>query len=141
MKRNALGLVVCGGLLIAGTGAIAATEKIDLGKSEYDANCAVCHGLAGKGDGLYKAALTKAPSDLSVLQRNNGGIYPFDRVYGVVDGRAGIAAHGTREMPIWGNRYLVRAAEYYVDVPYDPDAYVRARILALTEYVFRLQVK
>ena len=78
---------------------------------------------------------------MTLLQRKNNGIYPFDRVYEVIDGRANIAAHGTREMPIWGRRYAARAADYYVDVPYDPEAYVRGRILAVTEYVYRLQVK
>jgi hypothetical protein len=25
--------------------------------------------------------------------------------------------HGTRDMPIWGQEYGVKAAEYYMDVP------------------------
>jgi len=139
MKRNALGWAVCGGLLIAGP-AVAA-GKADPGKSEYEVSCAVCHGVTGKGDGPYKLSLSKAPSDLTLLQRKNNGTYPFDRVYAMIDGRVDVAAHGTREMPIWGRRYSVEAAEYYVDVPYDPEAYVRGRILAVTEYVYRLQVK
>ena len=44
-------------------------------------------------------------------------------------------------MPIWGNQYRVRAAEYYIDVPYDPEVFVRAKILALIDYISRLQVK
>ena len=141
MKRTALGWAVCAGLLVAGPGTAVAADRIDPGKSEYDVNCAVCHGLTGKGDGPYKLSMSKAPSDLTLLQRKNNGIYPFDRVYATIDGRAEMAAHGTREMPIWGRRYAVRAADYYVDVPYDPEAYVRGRILALTEYVYRLQAK
>ncbi len=141
MKPNLLALIVSAGVLIAGTEGIAATEKGDPGKSEYDANCALCHGVTGKGDGAYKAALTVPPADLTVLQKKNGGTFPFDRVYGMIDGRTSIAAHGTREMPIWGKRYLLAAGEYYVDVPYDPEAYVRGRILAVTEYVYRLQDK
>ena len=83
----------------------------------------------------------KAAPDLTLLQRKNNGTYPFDRVYAMIDGRVDVAAHGTPEMPIWGRRYSVEAAEYYVDVPYEPEAYVRGRILAVTEYVCRLQVK
>ena len=49
--------------------------------------------------------------------------------------------HGTRDMPIWGRDYKIKAAEYYMEAPYDPDAYVRARILALLEYINRLQAK
>jgi hypothetical protein len=44
-------------------------------------------------------------------------------------------------MPTWGNAYRIKAAEYYLDSPYDPEAFVRARILALIEYISRLQVK
>jgi hypothetical protein len=35
----------------------------------------------------------------------------------------------------------MKAGEYYMDVPYDSEAYVRARILALIDYISRLQVK
>jgi hypothetical protein len=134
-----MGWVVFAGLLLA-VAAVAA-DKVDPGKSEYDVSCAVCHALTGKGDGPYKSSLSKVLSDLTLLQRKNSGTYPFDRVYEVIDGRADIAAHGTREMPIWGRRYTARAPDYYVDVPYDPEAYVRGRILAVNEYVYRLQVK
>lgn len=141
MKRGALGWVVGVGFLVATTGVATGADKVDLGKGEYDVHCAVCHGIAGKGDGPYKYSMTKAPTDLTELARRNGGAYPFNRVYEVIDGRRDVAAHGTREMPIWGNRYAVGAAEHYVDVAYDPNVYVRGRILALTEYVYRLQAR
>ncbi|HSF48517.1 MAG TPA: hypothetical protein VLA73_09165 [Burkholderiales bacterium] len=44
-------------------------------------------------------------------------------------------------MPIWGIEYKAKAAEHYMDVPYDEQAFVRARILALIEYIYRLQAK
>jgi hypothetical protein len=44
-------------------------------------------------------------------------------------------------MPIWGKRYAVNAAEYYVDVPYDQEAFVRARVLLLVDYLNRVQQK
>ncbi len=140
MKRNAWKLVLLAAVGVS-TGTALAADKVDPGKVEYDTSCALCHGLSGKGDGPYKASLTKAPVDLSQLAKKNGGVYPFERVYAVIDGRANVAAHGSREMPVWGKRYSVAAAEYYVDVPYDPEAYIRGRVLALTEYVYRLQAK
>lgn len=115
--------------------------KGEFGKREYEANCANCHGKTGKGDGIYKPYLTKSPSDLTMLSKTNGGVFPFDRVYKVVDGREPVAAHSTADMPIWGADYLARASGDYMDVPYDPELYVRTRILALVEYVSRLQVK
>ena len=127
--------------MIAAPGSTAAAEKIDFGKREYQANCAGCHGASGKGDGPYNAFLNKSSSNLTVLAKNNGGVFPMARVYEVIDGRQEVPAHGKRDMLIWGADYAVKAAEYYVDVPYDPESYVRARILALIEYINRLQAK
>lgn len=84
--------------------------------------------------------LRKAPPDLTVLTKTNNGVFPMTRLYEVIEG-ANVPSHGARDMPIWGQDYRVQAAEYYIDVPYDPEAYVRARILALLEYINRLQVK
>jgi mono/diheme cytochrome c family protein len=120
----------------------AGQQKSDLGKREYDANCAVCHGPTGKGDGPYAPyfgmGATSVP-DLTTLAKRSGGVFPFARVYEFIDGTQVVKAHGTREMPIWGADYKVKGAEYYMDVPFDPQIFVRARILALTEYVYRLQ--
>jgi mono/diheme cytochrome c family protein len=114
-----------------------------MGKREYDANCAVCHGAAGKGDGPFSGLgdQKQTPADLTLLARKNNGVFPFARVYEFIDGTQVVKAHGTREMPIWGADYRVKGAEYYVDVPFNPEVYVRARILALTECVYRLQAK
>jgi mono/diheme cytochrome c family protein len=131
-----------GALLIGGAGAAYAQQKqLDFGKHEYDANCASCHGLKGKGDGPYKPFLTKSPSDLSTLSKRNAGIYPFSSVYAIIDGRQDVAGHGPRDMPVWGLDYNLKAAESYMDVPYSSEAFVRSRILALTEYISRLQAK
>jgi mono/diheme cytochrome c family protein len=141
MKRCAAAVALGVGLLVAASAMAAPPAKVDPGQREYDASCAVCHGTVGKGDGPYKSALTKAPSDLTQLAKQNGGTFPFNRVYESIDGRKEVGAHGTREMPIWGQRFQLSAADYYIDVPYDPDVYVRGRVLALTEYVNRLQAK
>jgi mono/diheme cytochrome c family protein len=113
----------------------------DLGKREFESNCAVCHGMKGKGDGPYAGLGETRVCDLTLLARKNAGVFPFKRVYEHIDGTETVKAHGTREMPIWGTDYRIKAGEYYVDVPYNPEAYVRARILALVEYVHRLQAK
>lgn len=125
--------------LPAGTGF--AAGEFDAGKREYDENCASCHGPAGKGDGAYREMLTAKVSDLTVLSKNNAGVFPVLRVYEVIDGRAEVKSHGPRAMPIWGADYLIAAAPKADDYPYDPEVMVRARILALTEYLYRLQAK
>ena len=132
---------VAGVALALSTGPALAQAKFDFGKREYDSGCAVCHGLTGKGDGPYKPFQTKSPSDLTTLAKANGGVFPYQRIYEIVDGRQVIPAHGTRDMPIWGARYMKEAGAFYMDVPYDPELFVRTRITALVDYVYRLQVK
>lgn len=125
--------------LFAGS-AVAQGVKADLGKQEYNASCAVCHGNAGKGNGPYVELLQKMPADLSTLTKRNGGTFPVARIYETIEG-ANVPSHGSREMPIWGRAYRISAAEYYIDVDYNPEVFVRARILALIEYLSRLQEK
>lgn len=129
---------------VVGVAQTKSTGTFDTGKKEFESKCVVCHGPVGKGDGSY-AELLKAPaSDLTTLKRRNGGVFPVERVYAVIDGQEAIKSHGGRDMPIWGKDYgkeTVRAAEYYADVPYDMQGYTRGRILALIDYLDRLQVK
>ena len=117
-----------------------ATRNADLGKLEFEAQCASCHGVNGKGNGTVTPYLTKSPPDLTTLARSNGGILPMERLYQSITGEK-VAAHGSRDMPVWGQTYRIRAAEYYMDHPYDAESYVRARILSLLEYINRIQVK
>lgn len=104
----------------------------------HSPNCAVCHGSAGRGDGPVVELLRRVPPDLTQLSRRNGGVFPIDSVYQTIEGGS-VAAHGTREMPIWGRDSRIQGAEYYRDVPYDPEIYVRTRLLWLVEYLSRLQ--
>jgi len=128
-------------LWAAGVAEAQGKGKVDFGKREYDAKCAGCHGPKGKGDGPFKPYLTRTPSDLSTLAKSNKGVFPYQTVYEVVDGRTLVEGHGPREMPIWGADYLAKSAAEYMDVPYDPELYVRTRIIALVDYLNRLQVK
>ncbi len=127
-------------LLILVSVAHAQSGKVDFGKREYVSNCANCHGMDGKGNGPYSDLLKKSPPNLTTLSKNNGGIFPMDRLYQSITGD-NIKAHGSRDMPIWGMEYRVEAANRYMESPYDPDAYVRVRVLALLEYLYRLQIK
>lgn len=111
----------------------------DFGKREFESNCASCHGVNGKGSGPVTPWLSKSPPDLTTLAKMNNGILPMDRLYQIIMGES-VPAHGTRDMPVWGQEYRVMAAEHYMDSPYDPEAFVRARVLSLLEYINRLQV-
>lgn len=145
MKTNTLVLILASGLTLYCNAAAADKAEVrDAGRREYRDSCAVCHGEQGRGDGMGVEFLKRTPSDLTTLARRNGGVFPVDRVYALIDGREAVKEHGSRDMPIWGRAYntqTVKAAEYYVDMSYDMESYARSRILALIDYLNRLQVK
>lgn len=124
------------------SGTALAQQKNDLGKNEFDTNCAVCHGTDGKGNGSLRELLRVSPPDLTQLAKKNQGILPMGRLYEVIDG-SGVPSHGTRDMPIWGRTYQAEHAQNLLEARgnYDAPALVRARILALLEYINRLQVR
>jgi mono/diheme cytochrome c family protein len=73
-----------------------------VGSVSFDLYCASCHGRLGKGDGPTAASLRTRPADLTVLARNNRGVFPRERVLSFVEGSARTDAHGTSDMPVWG---------------------------------------
>lgn len=134
--------IVLAGVIAGMVSMVNAADKLDFGKLQYDSNCVTCHGKLGKGDGPYAGMVdTRAGADITTLSRKNGGVFPFARVYEIIDGREQVTFHGPREMPIWGNDYQARAAADYGDVPYSPEVFTRVRIVALTDYLYRLQAK
>jgi mono/diheme cytochrome c family protein len=72
------------------------------GQQYYIEYCASCHGTDGRGAGPVAAALTIRPPDLSKMAARRNGQYPFDELASYIDGRKAVAAHGSREMPVWG---------------------------------------
>jgi mono/diheme cytochrome c family protein len=132
-------LIAVGMLLYSGASS-AEEQKIDLGKNEYNAKCAICHGVNGKGSGPMSGYLRVTPSDLSQLARKNHGVLPTNRLFDVIDGN-NVPSHGSRDMPIWGKEFRAEDAGYYKEARgnYDSQALVRARILALLEYIDRIQ--
>ena len=121
----------------------ARAQNNDIGKREFVNHCAVCHGTGGKGDGPLAGMLNEKVPDLTMLQKNNKGVFPFNHVFDVVDGRSMSKTHGTREMPVWGGVYNEQAPEWVG--PYatagDYRSFVRGRILALIGYIDTLQAK
>lgn len=127
----------------------ASAEDDTIGSDEYRTSCLSCHGVGGRGDGPLAKFLTVKPTDLTALSKNNGGQYPnlkagafpFLRVYQVIDGRADVAAHGDRAMPVWGNRYLMEQPAPQVTGPFagSYEKVVRGRILELVYYIQSIQ--
>ncbi len=80
------------------------SEQVRRGHQLYLDYCGSCHGQYARGDGPLAEHLKVAPSDLTRISQRNDGEFPHERVAKSIDGRdETIAAHGSREMPIWGN--------------------------------------
>lgn len=122
-------------------------EDSPIGSDEYRASCASCHGVNGKGDGPVAEFLMPKPADLTVLAKNNHGLYPslntgsypFQRVFQVIDGRTLVSGHGDRAMPVWGIRYKMEIDDKYG--PMGAEKFIRGRILELVYYIQSIQEK
>ncbi len=130
MAKLALKWIIAANAIISFSACAWAQDK-DVGKREYRSSCAACHGPDAKGDGPVRKNLKTPPTDLTVLAKNNNGVFPFDRVYEIIDGRnSTISSHGTREMPVWGYRFG------------PPQAFrFKNRMLAVIDYLKRIQEK
>ena len=122
-------LILAGAITVFSTCGFA--EDADLGKMNYESNCAACHGQNGKGDGPVSVELRTKPSDLTLIAKRNGGVFPADVLYRIIDGRRTIRAHGTYEMPVWG----------FVFQRSDPEDVARNRILTIIAYLKSIQLK
>ena len=74
-------------------------------RAMFDTYCAVCHGKTGVGNGPAASALAKVPADLTKISARNGGTYPEVKVKRYIEGLDEVAAHGSRDMPMWGDLF------------------------------------
>lgn len=104
------------------------------GRDLFRFYCATCHGTTGTGDGPAVSALKSPPPNLTFLARTSGGVFPRERIRATIAGDSGkqTAAHGSREMPVWGP--IFRAL--------DPDdRYASVRIDNLVKFLESIQMK
>jgi hypothetical protein len=147
MKTAAVKWVIIANTIV-GFCACASAQDTDVGRTEYLSNCASCHGIDAKGDGPVSKELKTHPTDLTVLAKKNKGVFPLNSVSRIIDGRDPIGSHGTREMPVWGYRFvppkhydLKLADDFVYSPPASPEAVVQGRILAVIDYLNRIQEK
>jgi hypothetical protein len=124
-------------LLVIGSNAVCAGERMSYGEAEFLNSCAVCHGVEGKGDGPLGDELMKRPADLTRISKRNGGTFPYDHVFAVIDGRYAVSSHGEREMPVWGRQFLEDDAKLYG--PAGGEIVTTERIHELAGYIQSLQ--
>ena len=106
----------------------------ELGAEIFVRRCAACHGESGRGDGPASGALRVPPADLTRIAARRGGSFPKGEIARFIDGRFSIAAHGSREMPVWGERLGEQVPEASVS-----EEIVRGQIGVLVEYLQTLQ--
>jgi mono/diheme cytochrome c family protein len=106
-------------------------SEATMGQIIYFRYCAACHGREGRGDGPVAPGLVRKPIDLTVLATKNKGVFPFDKVARSIDGRETPRAHGTPDMPVWGE---VFAKTTGTDAPS-----VEAAVQRITHYVWSIQ--
>jgi mono/diheme cytochrome c family protein len=97
--------------------------------------CASCHGENGKGGGTAAGELESVPADLTRIAARRRGVFPDAEIARFIDGRFEVSAHGTREMPVWGERLGQRIPEAGPS-----EEIVRGRILVLVEYLKSIQM-
>ena len=96
--------------------------------------CTTCHGKEGKGDGPLASSLRFAPPDLTLLTKRNGGVYPSENVFRIIDGRKPVKGHGGPDMPIWGDAFKASADSF-------TEERVKEKIDALVDFLKSLQVE
>lgn len=108
------------------------------GRQDFEQNCASCHGKDGKGHGEALNVIPGiTPPDLTRLTRDNGGVFPVDRVYESIDGRAGIPSHSRFDMPFWGTEFQQEGKEFSSE----SEAKARERISNIVSYIKSIQEK
>lgn len=113
------------------------SDTVAAGAKEFQQRCALCHGDNARGNGPYAFALVFKPSDLTKLSIDNGGSFPFVETYLTIDGREIAKAHGTRLMPIWGNRYSEESWSHVS--PEHANTLVRGKIFELLLFLSSIQ--
>jgi len=129
-------------LFVIGTSGLASSamaEDATVGQEEFRSHCAACHGLTGLGDGPIGQSLKTPAPNLAKLAERNGGKFPFHRLYQIIDGREEVGAHGSRDMPLWGDRYMKDINPKTPDQAEMARLLVEQRILSLVYYIGTLQ--
>ena len=108
------------------------------GEELFHELCAACHGVSGKGDGPAASAMAKPVSNLTILTASNDGVYPFKQVEKSITGKSQIVAHGTIDMPVWGQRFEELRPDWK---QFRRKALARQRIYNLTLHIESLQAE
>ena len=106
MKRRDICLIVAivATLSFAVSAFAGAKDEVRDGQKYFVRYCASCHGTSATGDGPVAKSLTERPANLRLLADKYGSPLPAARLAELIDGRDAVRAHGSADMPVWGER-------------------------------------
>ena len=81
-------------------------QQVASGREVFRTYCASCHGTTARGDGTLAASMSRKPANLTEIGKRNGGQYPSELVFRVIDGRQPVRGHGAPDMPVWGDVFM-----------------------------------
>ncbi|MBL8188523.1 MAG: cytochrome c [Acidobacteria bacterium] len=109
----------------------AQSNKNDRGQQLFQQYCASCHGVDGKGGGPVAASLKNPIPDLTMIEKRDGK-YDQLKVQNIISGEYEIAAHGKKDMPVWGYIFKQKTGSAMTS---------RLQIYALGTYLKSIQAK
>ena len=107
----------------------------DSGALMYEAYCAACHGMTGKGNGPAAQYLKLPPPDLTTMTQRYNEKSVALRVSEVLRFNTESKAHGTVDMPTWGPLFRALNGNNW------KDGETKLRMYNLSQYVQSLQKK
>lgn len=103
MKAKIVGSILALGVALAVAHPALCDDVAD-GHKYFVRFCASCHGTDGAGDGPVAKSLVTPPANLRKLGDKYGMPLPAHKIAEFIDGRDTPRAHGSHEMPVWGEQ-------------------------------------
>lgn len=128
-------------LALFGLFAQAQTASGRAATEDFQLLCSPCHGFGAKGDGPAGQGQKKRPADLTTISIRYGGIFPEALITDTIEGIGMPTAHGTRDMPIWGDVFIGEAvgSSVTIDAAKKATSDVEQRIKRLVKYLESIQ--
>ncbi|MFN0190925.1 MAG: c-type cytochrome [Aestuariivirga sp.] len=94
---------------LLGASPMQAADDLAAVRKEFQALCSPCHGVSARGNGPAAPSLKTPPADLTQISKRYGGVFPKTLVYETIVGFNRPLAHGSYEMPVWGDVFIDEA--------------------------------
>lgn len=101
------------------------------GRMSFRVYCGACHGREARGDGPLAKDLRVEPANLTELSKRNDGEFPFDMVVDTIEHGRNVRAHGSHEMPAWGDAF---------EMTEKTEEAAKAKMQDLAHYLWSIQV-